>query len=74
MKSICLLMALAAITFGQTLVPEIPYIEPPWLQVNAIQHKRADLKPESVNIITSAKPTVKQIDFNHWQITFSSRF
>ena len=60
-------------TFAQTLVeqPEIPFIEPPWLQINCNNPaKNQKLKPEWTVIVTSIKPSIKQIDINHWEISF----
>jgi len=70
----CLFIALAlntAFTYSQTLQPEIPFIEPPWLQINCNNPaKNQTLKPEWTVIVTSVKPSIKQIDINHWEISF----
>ena len=72
----CLFIALAlnaAFTFAQTLVPqpEVQFQEPPWLQMNVHNPARNQrLKPEWTVIVTSIKPSIKQIDVNHWEISF----
>jgi hypothetical protein len=73
----CLFIALAlnaAFTFAQSLVPvqpEVPFIEPPWLQINCHNPaKNQKLKPQWTVIVTSVKPSIKQIGINRWEISF----
>lgn len=71
----CLFIALGLnAAFTQFIEPEIPFQEPPWLQLNC--HNPANnvrLNPEWTVIVTSEKPTVKQIDVKRWEISFAKR-
>lgn len=51
--------------------PQIP-IQPdmPWLQINSHSKPNERQKPEWTVIITSIKPSIKQIDTNRWEISF----
>lgn len=68
----CLFIALAlntAFTFAQALVPQ-PAQDAPWLQLNC-HNKTMEQKPEWTVIITSKKPSIKQIRTNCWEISFT---
>lgn len=79
---VCLFIALAlnaAFTSAQSLWltpnPPIPLNQPantPWLQLNSHNPTRdRTLKPQWTVIITSVKPSIRQIAPKRWEIEFS---
>lgn len=75
-KLLCLFIALAlnaAFTFAQALAPGgLAPGDNTWLQLNCHNSGNTpQLKPQHTVIISSVKPSIKQLSTNRWEISFT---